>query len=107
MTDQGHPLLGKWRITSMDLWGAAFIDLLGLGFIHFDAEGQSQFSFGAIQGALACQFGSHSVYFTWAGSNEMEHVRGEGDAEIEDDGTISGEIRFHNGDEAAFAARRW
>jgi hypothetical protein len=107
MIGEDHPLLGKWRITSMELWDAAFIDLLGQGFIRVAAERSSEFSFGAIQGALDCQFGSHSIYFTWEGTDEMEHVRGDGDAEIEDDGTISGEIRFHNGDETTFTARRW
>ncbi len=31
MTAKTHPLLGKWRITSMELSDAAFIDLLGPG----------------------------------------------------------------------------
>jgi hypothetical protein len=39
MTGKGHPLLGKWRITTMELWDAAFIDLLGPGYIRFDTEG--------------------------------------------------------------------
>lgn len=32
---------------------------------------------------------------------------GDGDAQLEDDGTLAGEIRFHRGDESAFTARRW
>ncbi len=34
MNAKGHPLLGKWRITSMELWDAEFIDLLGPGYIR-------------------------------------------------------------------------
>ena len=36
MSAKGHPLLGKWRITGMELWDAEFIDLLGPGYIRFD-----------------------------------------------------------------------
>ena len=50
MTTKGHPLIGKWRITSMELWDAAFIDLLGPGYIRFDADGGGEFVFGAVQG---------------------------------------------------------
>ena len=39
MIGEDHPLLGKWRITTMELWDAAFIDLLGPGYIRFDTEG--------------------------------------------------------------------
>ncbi len=37
----------------------------------------------------------------------MDQTCGDGDAELEADGTLTGEIRFHRGDESAFTARRW
>jgi hypothetical protein len=37
----------------------------------------------------------------------MDHACGDGDADLEEDGTLSGEIRFHRGDESSFTARRW
>jgi hypothetical protein len=61
MTTKGHPLIGKWRITSMELWDAAFIDLLGPGYIRFDADGGGEFVFGAVQGGLDCHFGIDSM----------------------------------------------
>ncbi len=106
MTAEHNPLLGKWRITGMDLWDAAHIDLLGHGFIRFDADGGGEMGFGALQATLDCHWGSRSMHFTWEGSDEGEHLSGDGDAEVEDDGTISGEIRFDNGDETTFTARR-
>jgi hypothetical protein len=30
-----------------------------------------------------------------------------GDAELDEDGLLTGEIRFHDGDDSAFKARRW
>ena len=106
MSTKGHPLLGKWRITGMELWDAAFIDLLGPGSIRFDADGRGEFAFGAVQGRLDCHFGSESISFTWEGSDEMDQACGHGDAELEEDGTLSAEIRFHLGDESSFTAQR-
>jgi hypothetical protein len=107
MTGKAHPLLGKWRITSMELWDAAFIDLLGPGHIRFDADGGGEFAFGAVQGEIDGHPGSESIHFTREGSDEMDHASGDGDAQLEADGTLTGEIRFHRGDESAFTAHRW
>lgn len=107
MSSEVHPLLGKWRITSMELWDAEFIDLLGPGYIRFDADGEGEFAFGAVQGGLDCHFGGQSIHFTWEGSDDMDHACGDGDVQLEEDGTLTGEIRFHRGDESAFTARRW
>jgi hypothetical protein len=102
-----HPLIGKWRITEMELWDAEFIDMLEPGYIQFDADGGGHFIFGAVQGGLDCRHGQASIHFTWAGADEMDEAFGDGDAELEDDGTLTGEIRFHLGDESSFRARRW
>ena len=37
----------------------------------------------------------------------MDEVGGDGSAELEDNGTMTIEIRFHPGDEAQIKARRW
>ena len=84
MSTEEHPLFGKWRITSMELWDAEFIDLLGPGYIQFDTDGRGEVAFGAVQGGLDCDFGSHRIHFTWEGSDEMDHACGDGDAELED-----------------------
>jgi hypothetical protein len=102
-----HPLVGKWRITGMALWDAAFIDLLETGYIQFDAGGGGRFVFGAVLGDLDCHYDQSSIHFTWAGSDEMDEASGDGDAELEDDGTLTGDIRFHRDDESSFTARRW
>jgi hypothetical protein len=33
--------------------------------------------------------------------------RADGWAEVEKDGSLTGKIRFHNGDDSTFKARRW
>jgi len=47
-----HPLIGKWRITKMELWDAEFIDMLEPEYFQFDDDGGGQFVFGAVQGGL-------------------------------------------------------
>jgi hypothetical protein len=37
----------------------------------------------------------------------MDEVSGDGDAELEENGTLSGEIHFDNGDESSFTAKPW
>ena len=90
----------------MDLWEADYIDMLGPGHVQFDVDG-GQMVFGAVQVGLDCHYGAHGVHFTFAGHDEMTQVTGDGDANLEPGGTITGEIRFHQGDEATFTARTW
>jgi len=45
--------------------------------------------------------------FTWQGFDEMDPVCGAGDAELDEGGLLTGEIRFHDGDDSTFKARRW
>jgi hypothetical protein len=106
MTGKAHPLLGKWRITSMELWDAAFIHLLGPGYIRFDTDDGGELAFGAVQGEIDGHPSSESIHFTWESSAEMDHACGDGDAQLQADGTLTGEIRFHRGDESAFTAHR-
>ncbi len=107
MSTEEHPLFGKWRITSMDPWDAASTDLSGPGYIRFDADRGGEFKFGSVEGTLDCEIGTETAFFTWEGSDDMGSVRGDGDAELKEDGTLSGEIRFDRGEESSFTARRW
>ena len=107
MVSRDHPLLGKWRIVEMELWDSDFLDLVEPAYIRFDAQGHGEFAFGAVQGSLHCRYSPASVRFTWQGSDEMDPASGAGDAELDEDGLLTGEIRFHNGDDSTFKARRW
>ena len=52
------------------------------------------------------RFGRSSVGFTWEGFDEMDEVRGEGPAELLDDGSIKIEFAYHDSDEAVLKAKR-
>jgi hypothetical protein len=107
MPAHDHPLLGKWRIIEMELWDSDFLDLVEPAYISVDAQGRGSFVFGAVQGSLHCRYGPGSVRFTWQGFDEMDPASAAGDAELDEGGLLTGEIRFHDGDDSTFKARRW
>jgi hypothetical protein len=71
------------------------------------AKGGGEFIFGAVRGDLDCRYGPDGVRFTWEGFDEMDPAFGAGSAKLAPDGSLTGEIRFHGGDESTFKARRW
>lgn len=101
------PLTGKWRIVEMALWDNDFVDMIEPAFLTFDDKGSGEFRFGAVIGGLECEYGERAICFTWEGFDEMDKTHGSGSVELEDDGTLSGEICFHHGDQSVFTGRRW
>ena len=107
MPSRKSPLIGQWRITEMELRDTDFVDMLEPAHITFDAKGGRAFLFGAVHGDLDCRYGPDEVRFTWAGFDEMDPTSGAGSAKLAPNGSLTGEIRFHHGDQSTFKARRW
>jgi hypothetical protein len=107
MPTRKRPFLGKWRITEMAQWDTEFVDMLEPAYITFEANGGGEFVFGAVHGDLDCRYGPDGVRFTGEGFDEMDPAFGAGSAKLAPDGSLTGEIRFHRGDESTFKARRW
>jgi hypothetical protein len=99
-------VLGRWRIVEIEGWDAGYVDMLGPGHIQFDRDG-GHIEFGAVQIGLDCWYSSTGAHFNFQGHDEMTEASGDGDADLEPDGTLTGEIRFHMGDEMPFTAKRW
>jgi hypothetical protein len=99
-------LKGRWRIVEMELWDKGFLDLVEPAYILFGDTG-GEFAFGCVTGSFPYASDSDAIAFDWDGNNEMDDACGQGWAELQDDGSLVGEIRFHNGDESGFIARRW
>lgn len=101
-------LAGKWRITQMDLWDQEAIDLVGLAFIEFGKDQAGRFRFIAVDGWMDCRHkernGRPYVEFTWDGSDECDPASGRGWAKLDKDGSLSGRICFHHGDDSGFKA---
>ncbi len=100
-------LIGKWRIVEADLWDRDYLDLVEPAHITFAGDGQGEFAFGCVNGGLDCEYSSRIIFFTWQGFDEMDEVGGDGSAELDDNGSLKIEIRFHLGDEAILKARKW
>jgi hypothetical protein len=102
-------LAGKWRITETDTWNQDYLDLVEPAFIEFVPGGSSEFRFGVVTASLDCSYDKTKteVHFDWNGCDEGDQVSGDGWAEIDETGILTGEIMFDNGDETSFKARRW
>lgn len=99
--------IGKWRIIETSAWGRAHLDLVGPAYIAVDANGHGEMAFGALEASLDCGFTPNGIDFEWNGADEGDQVRGEGWADLRDDGCLEGEISCHNGDESTFIAAPW
>ena len=100
-------LKGKWRIVEMELWDKDFLDMMGPAYIAFDGKAGGEFAFGCVTAGLHCRKTPSGVDFTWEGNDEMDQASGDGWAKRQKDGSLEGEIRFHNGDGSTFKARPW
>lgn len=98
---------GKWRIVEMPDDEAGYLDPGEPAYILFDGNGGGEFAFGCVTGALYGAGDGDDVEFTWEGNDEMDEACGDGWAELQSDGSITGQINFHRGDEAGFTARPW
>ncbi len=101
---------GRWRIVEMDLGDLEAIDLLGPAFIEFRRDRTGQFRFIAVEGSMDCANGERdgrpSVEFTWDGDDDGDRANGRGWAVLQQDGSLSGHIYFHFGDDSGFRAVR-
>lgn len=92
---------GRWRIVETPGYDMA----VPAAYILFDQDGGA-FAFDCLTGSIhgACE--GNAVEFSWAGNDEMEPASGDGWAEMQDDGSLQGEICLRNGDDIPFIARR-
>jgi hypothetical protein len=102
------PLVGKWRITEMAIWDGGI-------------PGHGRTPLHSVQGQRAQRVQVRMRYRQTRlhplcrrgrvhreGRDEMDPVSADdGWAELDHDGAINGEIRFHLGDESTFKAHRW
>ena len=104
--DMDCALIGKWRIVEADLWDRDYLDLMEPAHITFAGNGHGEFAFGCIDGGLDCEYSRRIIFFTGQGIDELDEVSGDGSAELDDDGFLEIEIRFHGADEALLKARK-
>ena len=102
-------LMGRWRITEMELWEPEDLDLLGPAQFALERGGRGRMNFIAVDLVLDHQPAERDnrdgVEFTFSGSDEGDRVSGRGWAVL-DGRKLRGRIYFHQGDDSGFVARR-
>lgn len=103
-------LAGRWRIVEMEVWGREAIDLMGPAFINL-AKHSASLRFIAVEGGLDCRYGEiggcASVEFSWMGADDRDAASGRGWAQLQADGSLTGRIFIHDGDDSSFKAMRF
>ena len=101
---------GTWRITEMDEWDNEYINMEAKAYIQIDKKGQGNFQFALVMGSIDGEleeFGEEKRFaFTWEGNEEYDQVSGSGWLKLVKKNELIGRIKFHNGDNSLFKARR-
>ncbi|MER8880006.1 hypothetical protein [Mesorhizobium sp. M0306] len=78
----GCQLVGHWRIIEADLWDRSCLNLGRPATITVGPDNHGEIAFGALQAGLDISYSSSTIFFTWAGFDEMDEVTGDGSAEL-------------------------
>ena len=107
-----NPFIGYWKITRMDEWDSAYIDLVVPGFFEFEREDgrlMGSFQFGTVAGWLDCRIrsagGESYVEWSWEGHSDTDPACGRGWARVEGERLV-GRLFIHASDDSAFEASR-
>jgi hypothetical protein len=105
---RANPFRGRWRIVSTDVWEE--LDDLGPAQITFGPGHTGEMNLIAISASVDYRVGKRDgapiVEFSWEGDDEGHPTSGRGWARPEGRG-LAGRLFIHQGDEAAFVAKRF
>ncbi|MCB0111031.1 MAG: hypothetical protein KDE53_34155 [Caldilineaceae bacterium] len=101
---------GLWHIYEMETWDEEYFNMAVQAFVEINENGTGEFQFGLVQGDidgdLTAVNDGERFEFTWDGADEMDPVSGRGWVKLIDPDTIEGYIKFHQGDDSMFYARK-
>jgi len=92
---------GKWHVVETPGYDMAVAG----AYIYFGKAG-GEFAFDCLTGSIHGACDGNDVEFRWEGNDEMEPASGDGWAELQENGSLEGEISLDNGDDIPFIARR-
>lgn len=92
---------GRWRVVETPGYDMAVAG----AYILLDENG-GEFVIDCLTGSIHGASDGNVVDFDWQGNDEMEPANGDGWAELQNDGSLEGEISLLNGDDIPFIARR-
>ena len=91
---------GRWCVVETPGY-----DMAVAGSYILFAKGGGEFALDCLTGSIHGACDGDTIEFTWEGNDEMEEASGDGWAELQEDGSLEGEICLHNGDDIPFIAR--
>jgi hypothetical protein len=101
--------VGTWRITSMEVWDADYVDMQVPAYLTIRDDLMGTFQFGLVQGDIDARVsevdGVAHVEFSWSGTDENEPLSGRGWMDVAGS-RAEGRIFIHLSDDSAFAATR-
>jgi hypothetical protein len=92
---------GRWRVVETPGYDMAVAG----AYILFEEVG-GEFAFDCLTGSIHGSSNGDAIQFDWQGNDETEPASGDGWAELQDHGSLEGEICLVNGDVIPFIARR-
>lgn len=102
-------VVGRWRITSMEMWDADYYDMEVPAFLEIRDNLRGEFQFGLVQGSLDARVslvdGLARVEFSWEGGDENDPASGHGWMVVKGD-QAEGLFFMNQGDDSNFTAVR-
>jgi hypothetical protein len=102
--------VGRWRVTSTELWDRDALDLIEEAFVRFGPDQAGELAMIALRAdvdyRLAKKDGTPSVEFSFEGDDDGDPCSGRGWAALGDDDVLRGRLYIHRGDDSAFEAER-
>ena len=102
-------VLGRWRITGMEMWDVDYYDMEVPAYLAIRDNLLGEFQFGLVQGSLDARVsvvdGLARVEFSWEGCDENDPASGRGWMVVKGD-QAEGRFFFHQGDDSRFTAVR-
>lgn len=91
---------GRWQVVETPGY-----DMASAGAYILFNEAGGEFAFDCLTGSIHGACHGDTVEFGWQGNDEMEPAKGDGWAELRDDGSLTGEICLLNGDDIPHSSR--
>ena len=93
----------------METWAEDYFNMMGQAYIEVNEHG-GEFRFGVViaifDGKMVTTGDLERFEFSWQGDSEGDPVNGSGWILLKDADTIEGEIRFFQGDDSGFVAKK-
>ena len=102
-------VVGRWRITGMEMWDADYCDMAVPAYLAVRDDLRGEFQFGLVQGDIVARVsladGMARVEFSWEGCDENDPASGRGWMVVKGE-QAEGRIFLHQGDDSNFTAVR-